>query len=114
VTWADSQLMADERRSALIARGPPLCEQATNPQRYRDVPGANVRGGGGKFAQRNGNFPNSLNFAPRACVFYKQGVCAHKGDHHTGGFFWKHVCRKCFRVDHVEGQCPLLLNSTGQ
>jgi hypothetical protein len=24
------------------------------------------------------------------------------------------VCKKCFEVDHVEGQCSLLLNSTGQ
>jgi hypothetical protein len=32
VTWADSQRIADERRSALMARGPPLREQATNSQ----------------------------------------------------------------------------------
>jgi hypothetical protein len=50
VTWADSQRMANEQRSALIARGPPLREQASNPQRYRNVPGANARGGGGKSA----------------------------------------------------------------
>jgi hypothetical protein len=111
VTWADSQRIADERRSALIARGPPLREQATNPQRFCEVPGTNARGGGGRSAQRSGNNPN---FAPRACVYYNQGVCAHKGDHHSGGFFWKHVCRKCFGSDHIEGQCPLLMNTTGQ
>jgi hypothetical protein len=48
VTWTDSQRIADQRRSALIARGPSLREQATNPQRYREVPGTNARGGGGR------------------------------------------------------------------
>jgi hypothetical protein len=113
VTWTDSQRIADERRFALIARGPPLHEQPTTSQRSREVPGTNARGGGGvgRSAQRSGNIPN---FAPRACVYYNQGVCAHRGDHQTGGFLWKHVCRKCFGSDHIEGQCPLLSTTTGQ
>jgi hypothetical protein len=87
VTWADSQRMADERHSALIARGTQLREQSTNPQRYSDAPGSNARGGGGKSGQHNVNYPNNPNFAPRVCVFHNQGICAHKGDHHSGGFF---------------------------
>jgi hypothetical protein len=111
MSWTDSQRIADERRAALIARGPSLREQATNPQRYRDVPGTNARGGGGRSAPRSGNNPNIPNFATRACVYYNQGVCAHRGDDQTGGFLWKHVCRKCFGSDHVEGECPLLTHS---
>jgi hypothetical protein len=107
VTWTDSH----ERRSALIARGPPLREQTTNSQHYREDLGTNARGWGGRSAQRSGN---SSNFAPRACVYYNQGVCVHRGDHQTGGFLWKHVCQKCFCSDHIEGQCPLSTTTTGQ
>jgi hypothetical protein len=89
--------------SQRIARGPPLPEQ--------ESPGTNARGGGGRSAQHSGNSPNS---APRACIYYNQGVCAHRGDHQTGGFLWKHVCRKCFGSDHIEGQCPLSTTTTGQ
>jgi hypothetical protein len=42
VNWADFQRMADERRSALIANWPSLCEQSTNPQCYTDA----LSGGG--------------------------------------------------------------------
>jgi hypothetical protein len=84
MSWTDSQRIADERWAALIARGPSLREQATNPQRYRDGPGTNALGGCGRSAQRSGNIPN---FAPRACVYYNQGVCAHRGTTRREAFY---------------------------
>jgi hypothetical protein len=52
--------------------------------------------GGGKSGQRNLNYPNSPNFAPRAYVFHNQGICAHKGDHHSGGFFLETCVQEVF------------------
>jgi hypothetical protein len=101
LNWSDSSRVAEERRSALIAHGsqpraamPPVTRRAPNvgPQR------GNNRGSSSSARDNN---------VPRPCNFYNAGTCSQRGDHVTGGTFWKHVCKRCLAPDHIERDCPL-------
>jgi hypothetical protein len=103
LTWADQYQMAEERRSALIARGsavrdPPSRETGTGSRRA----GA---GGGGNGRRKNSGTPG--HGGPRPCIYHNNGQCAQRGDHTTNGVTWKHVCRRCWATEHVEKDCPL-------
>jgi hypothetical protein len=97
LTWADQFQMAEERRSALIAQGSATRDPGTGSRRAGAV-GSNTR------RKTNGG---SGSGGPRPCVYHNNGVCTQRADHTTNGTLWKHVCRRCWAVDHVERDCPL-------
>jgi hypothetical protein len=102
LTWADQFQMAEERRSALIAWG-----SATREAPPRDPGTGSRRAGGGASNTRrktNGGWGSG---GPRPCVDHNNRVCTQRADHTTNSTLWKHVCRWCWAVDHVERDCPL-------
>jgi hypothetical protein len=112
LSWSDSQAIAEERRSALIARGSQSQPSQSHP---RFTGGSNAARPGGA---RSKNFPNNPNIPrgniARPCVYWNNGVCPHKGDHQGSTVFWRHVCRRCLDVSHKDSECPLPPPGTGR
>jgi hypothetical protein len=112
LSWSDNQAIAEERRSALIARG---SQSQPSQSHSRFTGGSNVARSGGA---RSKNFPNNPNFPGgnivRPCVYWNNGVCPHKGDHQGSTVFWRHVCRRCLDASHKDNECPLPPPRTGR
>jgi hypothetical protein len=112
LSWSDHQAIAEERRSALIARG---SQSQPSQSHSRFTSGSNVARSGGA---RSKNFPNNPNFPggnmARPCVYWNNGVCPHKGDHQGSTVFWRHVCRRCLDASHKDNECPLPPPGTGR
>jgi hypothetical protein len=115
LSWADSTRIAEERRSALIARGTvvPAREVFPSSGSRRGFGGNAGKGSDSKFVKNNNN-PNSPGAFPRPCVFWNNGVCTQRTDHQTGGILWKHVCRRCLESSHTDKECPLMSTGTGR
>jgi hypothetical protein len=104
LTWAHQYQMAEERRSALIARGSAVREV---PPRETGTGGRRAGAGSGGPNVRRQNIGASGQGGPRPCIYYNNGQCLQRADHTTNGTLWKHVCRRCWAVEHVEKDCPL-------
>jgi hypothetical protein len=104
LTWADQYQMAEERRSALIARGSAVREV---PPRESDAGGRRAGASSGAPNVRLKNIGASGQGGPRPCVYYNNGQCLQRAHHTNIGTLWKHVCRRCWAVEHVEKDCPL-------
>jgi hypothetical protein len=103
LTWADQYQMAEERRSALIARGSAVPDL---PPRETGTGGRRAgAGSGGNGRRKNTGTPGQG--GPRPCNYHNNGQCVQRGDHTTNSITWKHVCRRCWAVEHVEKDCPL-------
>jgi hypothetical protein len=115
--WSDTTRIAEERRSALIARGTqivPARDAVTNVYPSRKGFSAS-KGGDGVFKRNNPNYPNFPGGpGPRPCVYYNNGVCPQRADHQNGGVLWKHVCRRCLDPAHTDKDCPLQSTGTGR
>jgi hypothetical protein len=104
LTWQDQYRMAEERQSALIARGT-FSRDAGGREGPRDAPGGSHRASIAAAVSRQAG--NRRNGQTRPCIYFNNGVCAQKADHSTNGILWKHVCRHCWSVDHVDKDWPL-------
>jgi hypothetical protein len=100
LTWPDVHETSEARRTA-ITRGITQCK-ANNSSRgnYNRQFNSNQNSGGARSARRSGK-------AVRACLFYNNGSCSQKGDHETATVLYRHVCKKCWKADHVENDCFL-------
>jgi hypothetical protein len=92
LSWSDSQAIAEERLSTLIARGSHPLEPSQNHSRYLN--GSNAACSGGA-CSKNNNFPNNPNIlggsVARPCIYWNNGNCPHKGDHQSAMVYWKRV-----------------------
>jgi hypothetical protein len=114
--WGDTTRIAEERRSALIARGTQVVPaREAVPSSYPARRGFSAPKGGDSVKRNNPNYPNFPGGpVPRPCVYYNNGVCPQRGDHQNAGVLWKHVCRRCLDPAHTDKDCPLQSTGTGR
>jgi hypothetical protein len=113
--WTDEFKLAECRRSAIT-------NQTTKPQpsQFNSQPargnyassfsnhnGNGSRGGGSSGGSGGGGKGKP---AVKCCDFFNRGVCMHRGDHHNGNVYWRHVCNVFSSSDHVEKDCSFLQN----
>jgi hypothetical protein len=111
VSWLDAQNIAEERRSALIARGSQSHSRDLLPSHHSR---SMFRSGGARSKNiNNPNSPGSGNIT-HPCIYWNQGNCPQKGDHQGVSVFWKHVCRRFFEPSHTDRDCPLPPHGTGR
>jgi hypothetical protein len=86
LSWSDTTRIAEERRSALIARGTvvPAYDVFPSNSSRRGFNGNAGKGSDSKFVRNN---PNSLGAFPRPCVFWNKGVCTQRADYQTGASY---------------------------
>jgi hypothetical protein len=114
--WGDTTRIAEERRSALIARGTQVVPaRDAVPSSYPSRRGFSAPKGGESVKRNNPNYPNFPGGpVPRPCVYYNNGVCPQRADHQNAGVLWKHVCRRCLDPAHTDKDCPLQSTGTGR
>jgi hypothetical protein len=105
LSWHDRSRISEERRLALVARGP---HSRGLPVPSCGVVGVRARPASAKPHAGWQNIPNCPGggIVTRVCDFFNQGICSRSGDHQTGNLMWRHICKGCFAGDHAEPSCP--------
>jgi hypothetical protein len=107
LAWSEVHEMSEARRTA-ITRGVKQCKISNNQAGFNSRGNSanrqfssNQSTGGARNVQRQGGK------AVRVCLFYNDGSCSQKSDHETNTVLYRHVCKRCWKSDHVENECFL-------
>jgi hypothetical protein len=91
-TWADTERMSEERRSALASRVSKEREGHLAPT-VKDRP---------PDASRGSNSRSMGKKVVKICTYYNNGSCPHSGHHEISNTRWRHACKECLEVGHVD------------
>jgi hypothetical protein len=108
--WTDEVKVAECRRSIITNQLTASLKQqyATD---FREPKGQGYISQSGSNGLSRGQGRNNRPVI-KICDFYNKGVCSHRSDHRNAGIYWRHVCRACSGIDHVEKDCSFLSNIT--